>query len=296
MKRILVTGATGNIGVEVIRYLTASNADAEVIGAVRNVEEVKNKFPHKSLLSFRAFDFEKSDTFQNAFQGIDILFLLRPPHISAVEKTFRPLLNSAKESGIQNVVFLSVQGAEKSKVIPHNKIEMLIQELGFNYIFVRPSYFMQNLTTTLLPEIINHKTITLPSGNAKFNWIDTKNIGEASAQLIIHFEKYQNKKFEITGTENKNFQEVSQIISEVTGKTIRYKSINPISFYFKKKKEGMESGFALVMTILHFLPRFQNEPEISNNFEKLTEKKPTTLREFIEREKEKIRTPTNHKM
>ena len=73
-------------------------------------------------------------------------------------------------------------------------------------------------------------------------------------------------------------------MSEITGETISYQSINQIRFYFKKRKEGISNGFAVVMTILHFLPRFQKEPEISDNFQKLTGKKPTSIREFIARE------------
>jgi nucleoside-diphosphate-sugar epimerase len=180
-----------------------------------------------------------------------------------------------------------VQGAEKSKVIPHNKIERLIKKYGFKYIFVRPSYFMQNLTTTLLPEIQQSHSITLPAGKAKFNWIDVKNIGEASAMLITHFEKYQEDAYEITGSENKPFQEVTSIMSEVTGTKYSYRSINPLSFYFKKKKEGVKSGFAMVMTILHFLPRLQSDPTISDNFFKITGKKPTTIKEFLQNEKDK---------
>lgn len=291
MKRILVTGATGNVGSEVIHFLSEYKPKLQTIAAVRNVDKAKDTFKEYPSLSFRRFDVENTDTFKTAFHGVDILFLLRPPHISDVDKSFRPLLNSAKESGIKNIVFLSVQGAEKSKVIPHNKIERLIKENEFNYIFIRPSYFMQNLTTTLLPEIAQKKSITLPSGNAKFNWVDTKNIGEASAQLLLNFEKNQNRPFEITGTENKSFSEVSKLITELTGEKITYKSINPISFYFKKKTEGTKSGFAVVMTILHFLPRFQNEPLISKDYFKLTGKNPTTLQEFIKREKKKLTTP-----
>lgn len=291
MKRILITGATGNIGTEVVHYLNDLDNDTEIIVAVRNLENAKNKFSDFSKLAFRWFDFEKQNSFNGAFKDIDILFLLRPPHISEVDKYFQPLLQSAKKNGIERVVFLSVQGAEKSKLIPHNKIERLIKSNGFKYIFVRPSYFMQNLTTTLLPEILNTHTITLPSGQAKFNWIDATNIGEASASLILEFEKYQNNAYEITGTENMDFLEVTELMTEITGVKITYRSSNPVAFYFKERKEGIQSGFALVMTILHFLPRFQNEPMISDNFKKLTGKKPTTLQKFIEREKEKIATP-----
>lgn len=291
MKRILVTGASGNIGLEVIHYLSELKPDSEIYAAVRNIEEAKKTFKTYPNILFRQFDFENDSYYSKSFNQIDIVFLLRPPHISDVEKVFRPLLNSAKENGIKKIVFLSVQGAEKSKVIPHNKIERLIQNLGFNCIFVRPSYFMQNLTTTLLPEIVNSKSITLPSGKAKFNWVDVQNIGEATAILITQFETFQNQVFEITGTENKNFGEVVSLMTEITGEQIRFKSINPISFYFRKKKEGIKGGFAVVMTILHFLPRLQAEPKISDNYQKLTGKTPTTLQEFIEREKEKITTP-----
>ncbi|WP_239794235.1 NmrA family NAD(P)-binding protein [Tenacibaculum finnmarkense] len=291
MKRILVTGATGNIGLEVVHYLSELNSDSEILAAVRNIDKAKKTFKNYPNLHYRKFDFENESTFSEAFDQVDILFLLRPPHISDVEEVFRPLLNSAEENGINKVVFLSVQGAEKSKVIPHNKIERLVQELQFDYIFVRPSYFMQNLTTTLLPEILTKKSITLPSGKAKFNWIDVKDIGESTATLIAKFENYQNQAYEITGTENKNFGDVADLMTDITGERIRFNSINPISFYFRKKKEGLNGGFAMVMTILHFLPRLQAEPKISDNYQKLTGKVPTTLQEFIEREKEKITTP-----
>ncbi|REG90287.1 NmrA family NAD(P)-binding protein [Algoriphagus antarcticus] len=288
MTRVLVTGATGNIGREVIHYLCRSTGEIEVIAGVRDIRKAQHAFSEYTDLAFSTFDFDDERSFYSAFENIDVLFLLRPPQISDVALFFDPLLKAAKEAGINKVVFLSVQGAEKSKVIPHNKIERLIKSFGFNYIFVRPSYFMQNLTTTLLPEIVKHYCITLPSGNAKFNWIDVANIGEASAILIEYFEKYQNSAYEITGSENRSFQKVTKLMSEVLGKKIQFKTLNPISFYFKKKKEGMPGDFALVMTILHFLPRLQSEPKITDDFHKLTGKKPTVLREFLEREEEKF--------
>lgn len=286
MNKILITGATGNIGTEVIKYLYHLNKEDKIIVGARNVDKAKKKFNEFTSLEYREFDFENQSVFDNSFKKIDVLFLLRPPHISDVDAIFKPLLIRAKKNKINKIVFLSVQGAEKSKVIPHNKIERLVQKLEFNYIFVRPSYFMQNLTTTLITEIREQKTITLPSGKAKFNWIDTQNIGEATAVLITSFDKFQNKSFEITGTENKSFGEVTQIMSDILPIKIRFHSMNPVRFYLRKRKEGLTKGYALVMTILHFLPRLQKEPKISNNFTVLTNKTPTTLSKFIEREKE----------
>jgi uncharacterized protein YbjT (DUF2867 family) len=291
MKRILVTGATGNIGSEVIHYLLEQHEPIRVVAAVRDVEKAKTTVEDHPSLTLQSFDFEDTSSFQAAFQQVDVLFLLRPPQLADVEAIFRPLLVAAKENGITKVVFLSVQGAEKSKLIPHNQIEGLIQELKFNYIFVRPSYFMQNLTTTLLPEIRRDRRITLPSGKATFNWIDVKNIGEATAKLLADFEQYKNRSFELTGTENKNFEEVAQLMTEVLGQKITFNSVNPISFYFKKRREGLEHSFAIVMTILHFLPRLQKVPKLSDNYQRLTGKTPTALRAFLEREQDELLPP-----
>lgn len=285
---LLITGATGNIGRELIHCLTKQINEGTVFAGVRDISKAKQVFKKQSNLQFRSFDFEDSSTFKNAFNTIDVLFLLRPPHISKIDLYFKPLLASAKENGITNIVFLSVQGAEKSKVIPHNKIECLIKAFNFEYIFLRPSYFMQNLSTTLLPEILKSHSITLPSKHAKFNWIDIKNIGEAAAVLLTNFSTHKNSIIELTGSENKSFYEVTAIMNKITGLQIRFKSLNPITFYLIKRKAGLNKNFALVMTLLHFLPRLQKPPKISTNYYRLTGKEPLTLTDFFNREKKRF--------
>ncbi len=284
MKKVLITGATGNVGKPLIRYLL-NYPELEVCAAIRTPEKSKSIFNSSSNLSFCAFDFENPETFKSALKEVDILFLLRPPHISDVQKYFKPLLAAARSSNIQKIVFLSVQGAEKHKVIPHNKIERLIKSSGFDYLFVRPSYFMQNLTTTLLPELLSKNRITLPAGDAHFNWIDADNIGEAIARLIINFDRYKNSAIELTGQENMSFNDALTTINEVTNKSYQFRNINPISFYFEKRRDGLSNGLALVMTALHFLPRLQDPPKKNDNFQHLTGNQPTTLKEFIIRNK-----------
>ena len=287
MKKILITGATGNIGFEVIRFLYKNGTPNKIVAAVRNVDKARLTFKEFPQLELVEFDFEIPDLAEKAMKDVDRVFLLRPPHLSDIE-IFRPLVAKIKEKGISEVVFLSVQGAEKSKVIPHNKIEKLIKDVGLNYIFLRPSYFMQNLTTTLIGDLRAKKQIILPAGNAKFNWVDIENIAEVASVTLNNFEMYKNEAIEITGSENENFETVSKLLSKTLNKKIEFVNANPFRFYKIKKKEGMAKGMILVMIMLHFLPRFQKEPVISNYYEKLTGKKPTKLIEFIKREKEKF--------
>ncbi|MBU1369599.1 MAG: NmrA family NAD(P)-binding protein [Bacteroidetes bacterium] len=285
MKNILITGATGNIGFEVIRFLYKAIASNRITAAVRNIEQAKTVFNAYPNLGYAYFDFEDADSFDQALAGIDTLFLLRPPHLSDVDKYFKPLLAAIKKNKVNRIVFLSVQGAEKSKVIPHNKIERLIIEHGLDYIFLRPAYFMQNLTTTLIKDIQTKRAIILPSGQAKFNWIDVANIGEAAAILLDNFDDYKNQAFELTGLENESFATVTALINMAIENPIRFRNVNPFKFYWIKKREGMEKGMILVLLLLHFLPRFQKAPKISDFYERLTGKKPTTLKSFIETNK-----------
>lgn len=285
MKRIFITGATGNVGGEVIRFLCQSDTPGQVIAGVRDEAKARLLFHDFPSLGYRIFDFEKASTFSAAFQDVDTLFLLRPPHLSQVEKYFRPLLTEAQNAGIERIVFLSVQGAERSRIIPHNQIEKLIQSLGFQYIFLRPGYFMQNLTTTLLDDIRRHRRIVLPAGKALFNWIDVQNIGEVAARLLEDFDAYRNSAIELTGTENADFATVVDVLNAHTQPPVQFLSVNPIRFYWLKRQSGMPQGLILVMIMLHFLPRWQKPPLISNFYEQLTGKKPTTLSEFLRREK-----------
>jgi uncharacterized protein YbjT (DUF2867 family) len=198
------------------------------------------------------------------------------------------LIERVRNKNIDEIVFLSVQGAEKSKVIPHNKIEGLIKKYKLNYIFLRPSYFMQNLTTTLVSDIQTKQEIVLPAGKARFNWIDIENIAEAAAILLNDFEDYKNQAFEITGFENESFEKVTSLINDSIDNPIKYRNVNPLRFFRIKRKEGMEKGMIMVMILLHFLPRFQKEPRISDFYKSLTGKEPTDLKTFIKREKTKF--------
>jgi uncharacterized protein YbjT (DUF2867 family) len=292
MKNVLITGATGNIGLELIHALGQKNSSAHITAGVRDINRAKDKIHTKHNIDFVHFDFMDPKTFPKALKDIDLVFLLRPPHISDVKKFFKPLITEIKEAGINQIIFLSVQGAEKSSIIPHNKIEQLIKEHSIDHIFLRPSYFMQNLTTTLLHDIKTQKAIILPSGKAKFNWIDISNIAEIAAIMVDDFDKYRNRSIELTGNQNLNFYEIVSQINKILDLSLIYRSVNPFTFYKIKRQNNTEKGLIIVMLMLHFLPKFQKPPQITLNYEMISGKSPTDIESFIRREKHKLLTST----
>ena len=285
---ILITGATGNVGREVIKAIFPVSESDKVFAGVRDVDRQNDIFNQYPQLQFRAMDMEAIDTFDSSFSGIELVFLLRPPQISDAKKYFQPMIDAMVKAGVSKIIFLSVQGVENSSVIPHHKIEQIIRESALEYVFVRPSYFMQNIITTLYADIKKDRRIYIPAGKAKFLWIDAKNIGESVAVLINKFGEYKNNAYEITGTEKLTFQEAVDVINAVIDHPISYKSPNLLSFFMHKKKQGVAIPMIFVMIMLHYLNRFQKEPVVSDWYQKLTDNKPLTLREFIMREKDKF--------
>ena len=96
---ILITGATGNIGRAVIRHF-ASTSDDKIFAAIHNTQA--NPLPEH--IKARTFDFYDHESVISTLKGIDVVFLLRPPHIAEVQKVFKPLVNIFKEVGIKQII------------------------------------------------------------------------------------------------------------------------------------------------------------------------------------------------
>jgi uncharacterized protein YbjT (DUF2867 family) len=195
-----------------------------------------------------------------------------------------------KRQYIKKVVFLSVQGVESQSLIPHHRLEKLLVDEKMEYVFLRPGYFMQNLTTTLVDEIKQNNRIFIPAGKLKFNWVDARDIGMVGAHILNEFEKYTYQTPEITGSEFVGFGEVVSLIRKITGRPLRYVSPNLLWFAHVQRSKGIPMPMILVMIMLHFLPRLgKNAQRLTDVVEQVTGQKPTTLKEFVEREQVKLK-------
>ena len=280
MTKVLITGATGNVGTEVIKSLHNIHHQLDLYAGVRDPTSEDNKSGSLKI-KFIQFDFTDSTTYETALDGCGILFLLRPPQISEVAKYFVPIIDTCKAKGVQHIVFLSVQGVEQSKIIPHHKIEKLIVDSKIAYTFLRPAYFMQNFTTTLHDDLVNKKRVYLPAGNVKFTLVDVRDIGLVAAWVLANTAQHSNKSYELTCKDKLSFPEMAKKLSDILQTQIQYVSPNLVSFFVTKRRAGTPTMLILVMIMLHYLPRFQKEPEITNWIEQITGKQPITFEQFI---------------
>ena len=114
----LVTGARGNVGEAVARELFSCGENVRL--AVRS--------PTPDATDEVAFDFTDPDTWKPAFDGVESMFLVRPPAIGNVKRDLLPAVAAARDAGVKHVVFLSLQGADRTKVVPHATVEKWLRE------------------------------------------------------------------------------------------------------------------------------------------------------------------------
>lgn len=282
MRSILITGATGNVGAEVLASLSA--AGAPVVAGVRSPTQGRSKVAEVT------FDFERPETFGLALEGVKKLFLVRPPAMADAAR-FAPVLAAAKAAGVEHLVFLSLLGAEKNQVVPHRKIEDLILASGIPYTFLRPGFFMQNLSTTHREEIRDRSEIFVPAGKGKTSFIDVRDIAEVAARTLTE-EGHAFKAYPLTGAEALGYEEVARLATDVLGRRIVYSNPSMLRFVIEKRRQGLPVPFVLVMAGIYGTCKLGFAGTLAPDTERLLGRPPRSMRQFLEDHRECwIKTP-----
>ncbi|WP_231631448.1 SDR family oxidoreductase [Halolactibacillus sp. JCM 19043] len=126
--RVLVTGASGNVGRFVVKELQKLGEDVVVAGT--NKQKLIGKFG--SDVEAVTLDFTSPDTFKEATKNIDRVFLMRPPHLGKAKDMY-PFIDHLSEQSLQLVVFLSLMGVSRNPFPPHHRIEKYIEKQHLPY-------------------------------------------------------------------------------------------------------------------------------------------------------------------
>ncbi len=278
---ILVTGATGNVGREVVRLLSAQHH--HVVAAVRDPINAQ-----RSLGSYARcvlFDFTNPNTFASALMGITKLFLVRPPAIAAVHK-ITPSLNAAKKAGVEQIVFLSILGADHNRLVPHYAIERAIEQLNIPAIFLRASFFMQNLNTTHRDDIRLDHRLFLPAGNGQTSFIDVRDIAAVAVKILStdsydRAELSDNYAYDLTGGEALTYYEVAAIFTAVLERPIHYENPTLLRFIWYMLQQGLSLPFVLVMAGIYTTARCGLANTVTLDVQQLLDRSPIKMLQYV---------------
>ena len=246
---MLVTGATGTVGRNVIEQLVKRGADVRAL--VR--DPAKANFP--AGVSAVKGDLMDVDSLRSAFSGASTLFLLN----AVVPDEFTQALialNLAREAGVERIVYLSVIRSDVYVNVPHFAgkfgVERMIEQMGFKATILRPAYFMSN--ELMIKDIVTgYGVYPMPIGSKGLAMIDARDIGEIAAIELLRRESSAAplplERINLVGPDTLTGTKAAAVWSEVLGRTINYRGDDTAGFE-KNLRQFMPSWMAFDMRLM----------------------------------------------
>jgi uncharacterized protein YbjT (DUF2867 family) len=239
MTTILVTGATGTVGSEVVKQLLSSSSSSSssdnnkdiIIRAAIHSQNKADTFKDKKIVQIVSMDYNKPETIADALNHVDKVFLLTlpSPNIAVYSNLIKEI---RKYGGISHIVKLSSMAAEDSGLATtigriHTDEEKIIEESGIPFTFLRPPAFMQNFITQFGYTIRTQDAFYVPAGDAKMSFIDARDVAAVSVRALLSDSQQQHKgkAYSITAQEAISYGQAAEILSKEVGRRISYVDI-----------------------------------------------------------------------
>ena len=283
---ILVTGATGLTGAELVRRLSARGVAVRAL--VRNASGTNAaKAAELSRLAgvhIAEGDMARPDTLVSALSGIDRAMLISSsdPTMGETQSAF---IDAAARAGVRHVVKLS-------GIIPdlnspfrfarmHGEIEQHLEASGMAFTHLRAGEFMHSYFRQV-PSIVNRGELRLPMADARIASIDIGDIVEVAADVLTGT-GHEGKTYPITGPDALTMTEVAAALSAATGKPIRYVDVPPADAKAAQLAAGMPAYLADGLAELFAERRNGKEATVYQVIQTTFKRRPMSFDEFARR-------------
>ncbi|MBC7794142.1 MAG: NmrA family NAD(P)-binding protein, partial [Clostridia bacterium] len=270
MARALVLNATGKVSAGVIDTLVAQGH--EVVAASRHP-----KGAHRGVHAVH-FDYADPSTFDAALHDVDRLFWVSPPLVLDGYTHTKSFFARALPK-VEKVVVMTASGVEHSDAIPMRKTELLIEGSGVAWTHIRPTWFMDNFHTFWLEPMRRQGLIPLPAAESQTAFVDARDIAAAGAAALYNA-KTDSKAYAITGSESLTYADAARIISEASGRQMRYVAIDDDAFVAGAVTAGLSEPYARMLAVLFAAVRDGAAAQVTTAVRDLTGSPPRTLASY----------------
>jgi uncharacterized protein YbjT (DUF2867 family) len=233
---ILVTGATGNNGQELVRQLTEMGQRVRAL--VRKPADAAKL--NQSNIEVMTGDFDLPETLETALQGVEKAFLLTPVAERFVQWQ-QDFIEAAQRAKVKHLVKFSGMGAHARSASEllrlHAQTDDVLRSSGVPFTILQPNSFHQNMLSSA--NTINTEGVFyLPLKSASQSTVDIRDINTVAAKVFTS-PGHEGKTYVITGPEALTFQQAAEKLSSVLGRKVKYVDV-PISAAAEgMRKSGM---------------------------------------------------------
>jgi len=275
LKPVFVTGASGNVGREVVTALQRRNA------SMRLGDRSPSRIDAASGQSLVRFDFLDQATYAPAVAGCEAVFLLRPPAISNTRATLNRFIDVARSAGVAQIVFVSVAGAANNPIVPHHAVEVYLRAGPPGWTILRPGFFAQNLESAYRNDIRDDDRIYVPAGRGRVAFIDVRDLATVAVEALLDPATHAGQAYTLTGPAALSFTEVARLLSSTLERTIRYEPASTIGYAVHLLRAGLPFSQALVQTLLHVGLRSGQAASVDATLPRLLGHAPLTMADYI---------------
>jgi len=221
---ILVTGATGKVGSELVRRLSERRAGFRALVRSAGKAAAIREAGGEAVVG----DLADPAALKAALKGVEKLFLLTNSLPDQPETEAR-IVDAAKAAGATRVVKVSTSGADALEpplfLKLHRDAERHIEGSGLEWTFLRPSFFMQNYLD-FADAIRTQRVLASPAGAGRHADVDARDVGEVAARVLTE-SGHEERAYELTGREAYSFDDVARRIGTISGREVRFVDLSP---------------------------------------------------------------------
>jgi uncharacterized protein YbjT (DUF2867 family) len=266
--KILVIGATGNVGAPLVAELVAKGE--KVKAATRSATPVKGAEAVK-------FDIADSSSCAAALEGVDRVYLLVPSGHLNVKELLIPFIEKAAAKKIK-IVLQSVLGVDASDDIPYRQVELFLEKSGTPFVILRPNWFADNFHTYWIHGV-KAGTVAVPAASGKSSFIDVRDIA-ASAAAALTSSRFDGKAYNLTGPEALSYGDAAEVLSKTTGRKIAYAPIDDAAFVKMLTGAGVPADYANFLASIFHPVREGWTAAVSTAVKDLTGKAPRSVAQY----------------
>jgi len=270
---ILVIGATGTVGSEVVRQLVATGERPRAL--VRDPATARQRLGDQ--VEHVVGDLDRPETIAAALAGVDRVFLLTTQS-SRQPEWERAVIGAAARTGVGQLVKLSVFRANEQSPLQvarqHGQAERVLAQSGLAATILRPVFFMQNLLA-----MVHDGAIATAAGDGRVAMVDARDIA-AVAVATLTGGGHAGKTYTLTGPQALSFYQVASVLSRQTGRPLRHVRVPPDKVRVALQGRGVAAWFADDMAKLHSMLAVGYEEVVTDDIHRVTGHPPRTLAQF----------------